>query len=123
MLDISWFTCVQTFFLQAVPPAITYVDRTEGHQIFDILRLTSDSHHTQEFPYAEHYGLVTEHLRILTVQEEGDAGGGTETGKKGAQIADNAPKMGNGVEEDEEWSEGEDEDEEQAEEETGMTVA
>jgi hypothetical protein len=70
---------------------------------------------------------VTEHLRILTIQEEGDAGEGTGTGtgtgKKGAQTAEKASKMGNVVEEDEEWSEGEDEDEEEEEEETDMAVA
>jgi hypothetical protein len=68
---------------------------------------------------------VTEHLRILTIQEEGDAGEatGTGTGKRGAQTAEKASKMGNVVEEDEEWSEGEDEDEEEEEEETDMAVA
>jgi hypothetical protein len=92
--------------------------------IFSILCLTSIYNHTQEFPYTEHYGLVTEHLRILSVQEEGDAGEGTGTGKKGTQTAEKVSKMGNVVEEDEEWSEGEDEDEEEEEgEETGMAVA
>ena len=90
--------------------------------MFNFHCLISHSYRTQEFPYTEHYGLVTEHLRILTAQEEGDAG--EEAGKKGDKTEGNVTKMGNVIEEDEEWSEGEDEDEEEeVEEESRMTVA
>ena len=55
----------------------------------------------------EHYGIVTEHLNLLLVQEKG--------GKNDVKTADSAPLV---VDEDEEWSDGEDED--QGEEQDAM---
>lgn len=73
----------------------------------------------QEFPYAEHYSLVKDHLRILTAQEEATT---TEIQTESADKSrrDNGMKSGvSCADDDEEWS---DDEEAEAEEETGMIV-
>lgn len=67
----------------------------------------------KEFPYAEHYSLVNDHLRILAAQEEAAP---NELKEESSNT-----KIKSGVEcaDDQEWSDNEEEEEE---EETGMMV-
>lgn len=68
----------------------------------------------KEFPYAEHYDLVKEHLRILDTQEGGEQMGNGETQTKGVSKKKKV-EVNDSMVDDEEWSDC-DEDEEDEEE-------
>lgn len=57
----------------------------------------------EDFPYQEQYELVLEHLRILSVQEQGDSSVQVQGVSAGHQSGDGLVDM----EDDEEWSDGE----------------
>ena len=71
----------------------------------------------KEFPYAEHYDLVREHLRILDTQEGGEQTGNGEAqnGKAKGVSKKKGVEVNDSLVDDEEWSDC-DEDEEDEEE-------
>ena len=71
----------------------------------------------KEFPYAEHYDLVKEHLRILDTQEGGEQTGYGEAqnGKAKGVSKKKGVEVNDSMVDDEEWSDC-DEDEEDEEE-------
>ena len=81
--------------------------------------LFCESTELKEFPYAEHYSLVNDHLRILTAQEEAAPNEMTEESSDNPQH-DAKTKSGVACADDQEWSDNEEEEEEG--EETGMIV-